>query len=70
MANIFTTIFYQPILNLLVFLYNVIPFNDFGSAIIILTIIIKVVFWPLGAKAIRSQKALQDLQPKIDEIKN
>ncbi len=43
--------------------------NDFGTAIILLTVIIKLVFWPLGAKAIKSQKALQDLQPKIDEIK-
>ncbi|HZJ41829.1 MAG TPA: YidC/Oxa1 family membrane protein insertase [Patescibacteria group bacterium] len=69
MTNIFTTIFYQPVLNLLVFLYNITPFNDFGVAIILLTIIIKLIFWPLGSKAIKSQKALQDLQPKIDEIK-
>lgn len=70
MGNLFTTLFYQPILNLLVFLYNIIPFNDFGVAVILLTVIIKLVFWPLGSKAIKSQKALQDLQPKIDEIKN
>jgi YidC/Oxa1 family membrane protein insertase len=69
MANIFTTIFYQPVLNLLVFLYKITPFNDFGVAIILLTIIIKLIFWPLGRKAIKSQKALQDLQPKIEEIK-
>jgi len=69
MAHIFTIIFYQPILNLLVFLYNTIPFHDFGVSIILLTILIKLVFWPLGRKAIKSQKALQDLQPKIDELK-
>jgi YidC/Oxa1 family membrane protein insertase len=69
MSNIFTTIFYQPVLNLLVFLYNITPFNDFGIAIILLTVIIKLIFWPLGSKAIKSQKALQDLQPKIDKIK-
>lgn len=69
MANLFTTIFYQPILNLLVFLYNTISFQDLGVAIILLTIIIKLVFWPLGRQAIKSQKALQDLQPKIEELK-
>ncbi len=69
MANIFTAIFYQPILNLLVFLYNIIPFNDFGVAIILLTVVIKLVFWPLGRTAIKSQKSLQDLQPKIDALK-
>ncbi|QQG52356.1 MAG: membrane protein insertase YidC [Candidatus Falkowbacteria bacterium] len=69
MAHVFTIIFYQPILNLLVWLYNIMPFNDFGAAIIALTIVIKLVFWPLGRKAIKSQKALQDLQPQIEEIK-
>jgi len=69
MAHLFTVIFYQPILNLLVFLYNTVSFNDFGIAIILMTVVIKLVFWPLGRKAIKSQKALQDLQPKIEEIK-
>lgn len=68
--SIFTTIFYQPVLNLLVLLYNITPLNDFGVAVVLLTIIIKLIFWPLGSKAIKSQKSLQDLQPKIDEIKN
>jgi len=62
-------VFYQPILNLLVFLYNTVSFNDLGIAIILLTVVIKLVFWPLGRTAIKSQKALQDLQPKIEELK-
>lgn len=69
MGNIFITIFYQPILNLLVFLYNTVSFGDFGIAIILLTIVIKLVLWPLGKQAIKSQKSLQDLQPKIEELK-
>lgn len=69
MSHLFTTIFYQPILNLLIFLYNTVSFHDFGIAIILMTVIIKLVFWPLGRQAIRSQKALQDLQPKLDELK-
>lgn len=69
MSNIFQTIFYQPILNLLVFLYNIVPGNDLGIAIIFLTVIIKIVLYPLSNQSIKSQKALQDLQPKIDELK-
>jgi len=69
MTHLFTVIFYQPILNLLIFLYNHLSFNDFGIAIILMTIVIKLIFWPLGRKAIKSQKALQDLQPKIDDVK-
>ena len=69
MAHLFQVIFYQPILNLLVFLYNSISFHDLGVAIILLTIIIRLLLWPLSNKSIKSQKALQDLQPKINELK-
>lgn len=69
MGNIFTVIFYQPILNLLVFLYNTVSFQDLGVAIILLTVLIKLILWPFGQKAIKSQKALQDLQPKVEELK-
>jgi YidC/Oxa1 family membrane protein insertase len=69
MANFFTSVFYQPILNLLVFLYNTLSFQDLGIAIILLTAVIKLVFWPLGRSSIKSQKALQDLQPKLEELK-
>lgn len=69
MGNLFTIIFYQPILNLLVFLYNTVSFQDLGVAIILLTIVIKLLLWPLGQKSIKSQKALQELQPKIEELK-
>lgn len=69
MYNLFQIIFYQPILNLVIFLYNYVTFQDLGFAIIILTIIIKAFLWPLSKKSIKSQKALQEIQPKIDELK-
>lgn len=69
MVHLFTVIFYQPILNLLVFLYNTVSFQDLGVAIILLTVVIKLVFWPFGRQAIKSQKSLQDLQPKLNELK-
>lgn len=65
----FETLFYQPILNLLIFLYNIVPANDLGVAIILLTIIVKFALLPLTKKQLQSQKALQELQPKIEEIK-
>lgn len=69
MYHLFQVIFYQPILNLVIFLYNYLSFQDLGLAIIILTIIIKIILWPLSKKSIQSQKALQAIQPKIDELK-
>ncbi|MDP2737048.1 MAG: YidC/Oxa1 family membrane protein insertase [bacterium] len=69
MSEIFNLVFYQPILNLLVFLYNIVPGHDIGLAIIIMTAVIKLILLPLSKQSIKSQKALQGLQPKIDEIK-
>jgi YidC/Oxa1 family membrane protein insertase len=65
----FQTLFYQPIFNLLIFLYNSIPGHDLGVVIIVLTGIIKLVLLPLSKQSIKSQKSLQNLQPKVDEIK-
>ncbi len=68
-AIMFQTFFYQPVLNLLVFLYNIVPGNDLGIAIILLTVVIKLLLLPLSKKSIKSQKALQDLQPQTEELK-
>lgn len=65
----FTTIFYQPIFNLLVLIYNYLPGHDMGLVIIVLTILIKLALLPLSKSSIKGQKALQELQPKIDELK-
>jgi len=67
--NILVTVFYQPLFNLLIWIYNVLPTHDLGWAIIILTLLIRIVLYPLGQKSIRSQKALQTIQPKIDALK-
>lgn len=69
MGQLFHTVLYQPILNFLVLIYNFTPGHDIGIAIIVMTIIIKLVLYPFSLKSIKSQKALQDIQPKIEEIK-
>lgn len=69
MSYLFNIIFYQPILNALVFLYDIVPGNDIGVAIVILTLIIRFILYPLNKQSIKSQKSLQDLQPKIEHLK-
>jgi YidC/Oxa1 family membrane protein insertase len=66
MMALFDALVYYPLYNLLVFIYNLIP--DFGIAIILITIIIKLFLVPLSRKQIESQKKMQELQPKIKEI--
>jgi len=65
---IFNTVLYQPILNGLILLYEYIPGHDFGIAIIVLTLIIRLLLYPSSIRGVRSQRALADLQPKIKEI--
>lgn len=68
-SYLFNEIFYKPLFNGLIFLYNIIPNHDMGISIIVLTIFIRLVLWPLTNKGIRNQKALAALQPKIEALK-
>lgn len=70
MGDLFTTVLYQPMYNLLVFFYDVLPFNDIGVAIILVTLIVKGLLFPLTFKTLKSQKDMQEIQPKIKEIRN
>ena len=67
-TDTFTLIIYQPLFNFLVALYQYLPGHDLGIAIIVLTLAIKFLFYPLGTKTIQSQKALSELQPKVKEV--
>jgi YidC/Oxa1 family membrane protein insertase len=66
--NIFDIILVKPLINLLVFFYSVLPVHDFGLAIILVTVVIRAVLWPLQGQTLRSQKALNKLQPEIKKI--
>lgn len=68
LGNIFNLILYQPLFNALVLLYTFLPGHDFGIAVILLTIFIRLLIYPLTLGAIKSQKAISELQPKIQEI--
>lgn len=67
-SYLFNLIFYKPLFNALIFLYNIIPHHDLGFSIVILTVLIRLMLWPLTGKSIKSQKVLEKLKPKIDEI--
>jgi len=69
LGGLFRIILYEPILNLLVFFYDFIPGHDLGIAIIVLTIVLRFILYPLSAKSVKSQKALQDLQPELEKLK-
>ncbi|MCX6755828.1 MAG: YidC/Oxa1 family membrane protein insertase [Candidatus Nomurabacteria bacterium] len=69
MSALWNTIFYQPIYNMLVFLIDKITFGDIGFAIIILTILIKLILFPLARKSIQSQIYMKKLEPELKKLK-
>jgi len=68
-VNIFHIILVKPLLNLLIWFYNVLPGNDIGLAIISVTLLTRILLYPSFQKSLRSQRQLQQLQPKLEELK-
>ncbi len=68
LSEIFKLIIRQPIFNLLMFFYVYVTGHDLGIAIILLTIVILLLLWPIQRKAMKAQVVLQQLQPKIKEL--
>ncbi|MFC1663126.1 YidC/Oxa1 family membrane protein insertase [Patescibacteria group bacterium] len=69
MIEFFNTVLYEPLFNALMFLHNYIPGRDLGVAIILLTLVIKFVLYAPSLSAIRQQKIVQDMQPKLAALK-
>ena len=67
--SLYNDIIYRPLLNLLVFFYNIVPGHDIGIVIILVTIFIRLLLAPSFAKSIKSQKAMNELQPKLNAVR-
>ncbi|MDR0887117.1 MAG: YidC/Oxa1 family membrane protein insertase [Candidatus Nomurabacteria bacterium] len=65
--NIWDLIIVQPIFNILLALYSV--FRDFGLALIVFTIIVKLLLWPLAKKQLHQSRLMKKIQPELAEIK-
>lgn len=65
----FTTIIVKPLFNLLVSIYALLPGHNFGLAIIIFTLIVRLLMWPLIRRQLRQAKVMRELQPQLKEIK-
>ena len=68
-GRFFSEIFYRPIFNALVFLISILPGHSLGLAIILITIIVKIILLGPNHKALKAQKAMQKVQPQLDALK-
>jgi YidC/Oxa1 family membrane protein insertase len=68
-STFFHTVFYNPIYNALVALVALIPGGDVGIAVILVTVIIRLILLPFSLSAARTQRAMKALEPKMKELK-
>ena len=68
-SNFFHAVFYDPIYNALVALVALIPGGDVGIAVILVTLLIRLILLPFSLSAARTQRAMKMLEPKIKELK-
>ena len=64
----FTTFIVQPIFNLLALIYAILPGHNFGLSIIIFTVVIRLLLWPLVKKQLHQTKLMRSIQPELKKI--
>ncbi len=67
--TLWNAVLYKPLYNALIFLVAIIPGGDIGIALIILTIVVKLILFPLTQKSIKSQVAMKQIEPELAKIK-
>lgn len=65
----FHAVFYNPIYNALVALVSFVPGGDVGVAVIVLTVVIRLILLPFSLSAARTQRSMKVLEPRIKELK-
>src|SRR3989344_6375671 len=68
-SAIFHTVVYDPLYNGLVFLVGVLPAHDVGLAVVVLTIIVRIILFPLARRASDAQEQMKKIAPDIEALK-
>jgi YidC/Oxa1 family membrane protein insertase len=69
MSFIYHSLIYQPLYNALIFLVKIVPLEDAGIAVILLTLLVRFVLFPLSRKAVITQVRMQEIGPELNKIK-
>jgi YidC/Oxa1 family membrane protein insertase len=65
--TLWNTLLVHPVMNLTLFAYSIV--HDFGLAVILVTVAIRLALYPLYVTQIRSQRAMQEVAPAMEELK-
>lgn len=66
---LYNNIVFNPLYNGLIFLMDIIPWIDAGIAVILFTIIIRLILFPLSKKAIVTQVKMKEIEPELNRLK-
>ena len=69
MSFLYHTFFFDPLYNALVVLFRVLPWADAGIIVVILTLIVRLILYPLSRKAVMTQVRMQEIAPELTMIK-
>jgi YidC/Oxa1 family membrane protein insertase len=69
-GSIFTAIIYNPLYNGLVYLVGIIPTHDVGIAVILLTIVVRIIVYPLSRRAVQAQLDMKKIAPEVSQLRN
>ncbi len=69
MSFLYHTLVYNPLYNGLIYLMDVLPWIDAGLAIVIFTIIVKLILFPLSKKAVTTQLKMKKVEPELNALK-
>lgn len=67
--SLFDSLIVQPIFNLLVLIYGLLPGGDFGISLILFTVLVRFLMWPLVKKQLHQTKLMRKLQPELKKLK-
>jgi YidC/Oxa1 family membrane protein insertase len=68
-GNFFHTVFYAPLYNGLIYLIDIMPWADVGLAVIVLTIVVKLILLPMSVKMAKTQIAVRQIDPEVKKLK-
>jgi len=70
MSYLYNVFVFNPLYNSLIYLMDVFPWVDAGMAVIILTIVVRLILFPLSKKSIVTQVRMKEIEPELNKIKN
>src|SRR3989344_2198806 len=69
MFFLYHTFFFDPLYNVLVILFKALPWADAGIIVILLTVLVRLIIFPLSRKAVLTQVKMAEIGPDLAKIK-